>query len=278
MIVSVDASQIEARVNATLSGQRDQVEAFGAGRDVYSEFASRLYGYRVTKQMHSRERQVGKVAILSLGYGSGALTFLNMCRNKDVILTDHEAEKVVNLYRRRHPHIVRNWARAEKLILRRIQTGRAMRWGPLVVERHALRLPNDNRLHYCDLKRTIVKGKRQWQYMRAAMPRTLYGAKLVENACQALAFIHIMETALRIREITQGLLLPAHQVHDELIYVVEERHAEQVRKLVVEEISKSPAWMPDLPLAAEGHIGETYGDLNDRMAGKSAGFMQGVRQ
>ena len=92
------------------------------------------------------------------------------------------------------------------------------------------------------------------------MPHKIYGAKLVENVIQALAFIHIAEVAMRVKHMTEGLLIPAHQVHDELIYVVDENVAEQVRDLVVQEMSKSPVWMRDAPLAAEGHIGVTYGD------------------
>jgi len=84
---------------------------------------------------------------------------------------------------------------------------------------------------------------------------------LVENAIQALAFIHLKEVALRVKDMTSGLLLPCHQVHDELIYVVDERLAEMTRDLVVREMRKPPTWMPRAPLDAEGHIGPTYGDV-----------------
>ena len=65
---------------------------------------------------------------------------------------------------------------------------------------------------------------------------------------------------MRVKKMTDGLLIPVHQVHDELLYVVPENIAEQVRDLVVAEMAKAPIWLPDAPLAAEGHIGETYGD------------------
>jgi DNA polymerase I-like protein with 3'-5' exonuclease and polymerase domains len=59
---------------------------------------------------------------------------------------------------------------------------------------------------------------------------------------------------------TDRLLFPAHQVHDELIYVVPEHLAEKVRDIVVHEMAQPPRWLPNAPLAAEGHIGGTYGD------------------
>ena len=162
--------------------------------------------------------------ILSLGYGSGALTFLNMCRNQGVKqLTDREAEKIVNLYRRRHPHIVRNWERAGKAPAGDPNWPSA-KMKALVVEREALRLPNDNRLRYCDLERGIVKGKRSVavhargdvtdDLRRKAGRKRLPGAGLRTYHQDCFA-----------RPGIDAELLPAHQVHDELIYVVEERHA-----------------------------------------------------
>jgi DNA polymerase I-like protein with 3'-5' exonuclease and polymerase domains len=98
-------------------------------------------------------------------------------------------------------------------------------------------------------------------FKRADQPIHVYGAKLVENVIQALAFVHIMEVAKRVYEITQRLLFPAHQVHDELVYVVDEHLAEDVAELVRTEMSKPPEWMPKAPLAAAAKIGPSYGEL-----------------
>ena len=61
-----DLSNIEARMLAWLANQEDLLDAFAAGRDVYSEFASQIYGRPVTKA-DKLERYVGKTAILGLG-------------------------------------------------------------------------------------------------------------------------------------------------------------------------------------------------------------------
>ena len=187
--------------------------------------------------------------------------FQNMCRNKGgVHLKDHEAKNIVGLYRWRFPKIVANWGFASRRILPALQTGRRQKWGPLSVEHQALRLPDGNRLNYRELGQTLVDGRLEWHFKRQGKPQRIYGAKLVENVCQALAFIQIMEAALRVRELTRGLLLPAHQVHDELVYVVDKKLGEMVREVVVQEMERTPLWMPGLPLAAEGKLGPTYGD------------------
>jgi DNA polymerase len=264
VVVSVDASQIEARLNAVLSGEDWLVESFRQKRDVYCEFASLIYGRPIIKQLDKTERFIGKTAILSLGYGSSWPVFQAMCRNKgDVILSDSMAATAVEIYRSRCRRIVEYWRYADRTIIPIIAAGdKEFQWGPLKVRRQALILPNGNQLRYDDLLHQYDedKGRHQWSYSRGDMRQTLYGAKVVENECQSLAFVHIAEVAMRVMKMTEGLLWPAHQIHDELVYVVPENLAETVVDIVVEEMSKPPKWLPDAPLAAEGNIGPSYGE------------------
>jgi DNA polymerase I-like protein with 3'-5' exonuclease and polymerase domains len=58
-------------VLAWLAGQDDVVKAFAEGRDVYSEFATKIYNKPISKE-NPIERFVGKTCILGLGYGTGA--------------------------------------------------------------------------------------------------------------------------------------------------------------------------------------------------------------
>jgi hypothetical protein len=260
LVVSVDASQIEARINATLSNETQLVERFRAGEDVYAWFAEKIYGYPVDKQRNKIERFVGKTGILSLGYGSSWEVFQSMCFNLNKVkLTDSEATSIVFLYRQNFKEIVKNWHYANDLVLPMIAQGGEIYWGPGMTEKYALALPNENRLRYRDLRQDQdTDGRWQWRYMRGNRMKRIYGAKLTENLVQALAFIHISEVAMRVKHITEGQLYPAHQVHDELLYVVDENMAELVRDVVVQEMAKPPVWMPDAPLAAEGNFGHTY--------------------
>lgn len=61
-IVHRDSSQIEARMVAFLAGCGDLLDAFAAGRDVYSEFATGVYGRPVTKA-NVQDRFVGKTCV-----------------------------------------------------------------------------------------------------------------------------------------------------------------------------------------------------------------------
>ena len=286
LVVAVDASQIEARINATMAGESKLINAFAGTKgeivgledttDVYAWFAGYIYRDlgKITKENHPNERFVGKTAILSLGYGSSWSVFQAMCRNQgNVTLTDSQAMSVVMIYRSMFKQIRANWRHAQNVVIPLLMNSQASdvatelgfgsyepTWGPVKIVRQALILPNGNQLRYADLRLELIDGKFEFRYKRGNMEQKIYGAKLVENVVQALAFVHIMEVAKRVKKLTHGSLLPVHQVHDELIYIVDEKDADWVSQLVTHEMSRSPEWMPTVPLAAEAHIGKTYFD------------------
>lgn len=262
LVVSGDASQIEARLNATISGQWDLVEAFRQKRDVYSEFASSVFGFPCNKTDTPNERFVGKTGILSLGYGSSWPVFQGMVRVQSggqVILTDGDAANVVGVYKRKHDQIVKNWDNAADIIYAMTKRDASGWFCGCEVRFEELILPNGMRLRYHNLRREMIDGRSKWVYDFGRMKKYLYGSKLIENICQALAFVHIMQADLRIKRATQGLLNLALQVHDELIYVVPEHLAQPVLDLTIQEISRVPDWLPAIPLAAEGSFGISYG-------------------
>jgi DNA polymerase bacteriophage-type len=100
MVINCDSSQIEARVLAWLAGQDDVVKAFAEGRDVYSEFATKIYKKPISKA-NPIERFVGKTCILGLGYGTGALKLQHTLKTQPpgAVVTEDEAKEFVSIYR-----------------------------------------------------------------------------------------------------------------------------------------------------------------------------------
>ena len=115
-VVSGDASQIEARIVAWICGCQKLVDRFAAGDDVYSWFASSVYGYPVSKET-PRERFLGKQSILGLGYNMGAPRFENTVRimsGGEVTVDEREAKRVVDFYRAEFPEIPANVEEARR--------------------------------------------------------------------------------------------------------------------------------------------------------------------
>jgi len=93
-IVAADFSQIEARVTAWLSGQSNVLDTFlladrKLGPDIYIAEAAGIY--RVPPASIGKDddrRQVGKVAILSMGFAGGAMALMSMAANYQLDMAD----------------------------------------------------------------------------------------------------------------------------------------------------------------------------------------------
>ena len=259
-VVAVDASQIEARIAAWFCGATDMTNAFANKEDVYSSFASKVFGREINKKDNPVERFIGKTAVLGLQYGLGWSKFQKTVAmqskaqvKQEVILSDAEAAKVIETYRTTYHPIPKMWSRLNNLIPR--MTGDCYEEvGPIVFLKGQIKLPSGLFLNYHELQNKDG----QWWFTYGGKPKYLYGGKMLENIVQALARICVMDAAVRVRKrIGQQLHL---QVHDELVYVVPESIAEQVKQVVYEEMCRRPQWGVDIPLDAEGDIGPSYGD------------------
>jgi hypothetical protein len=263
--VGVDSSQIEARLAAWFCGAHDMVSAFANKEDVYSSFAADVFGYEVNKKSHPVERFVGKTGILGLQYGLGWPKFQSTVAlqskaqlGEEVLLSDAEASKVVETYRRRYFQIPRMWNVLNALIPR-MCGGLWHELGPVAFMRHAVRLPSGLHLHYHNLQNKDG----QWWFEYGGKPKYLYGGKMLENIVQALARICVMDAAVRVRRRLEKLGIPVWlnlQVHDELVYVVPDAFVEMVTAIVMEEMNRRPKWAPDVPLDAEFGVGQSFGD------------------
>lgn len=75
-VVAVDSAQIEARGVAWMAEHHDMVQAFANGEDIYSSFASKIYGRPVDRKKNIEDEVPGfiaKVCVLGLGYSQGGV-------------------------------------------------------------------------------------------------------------------------------------------------------------------------------------------------------------
>lgn len=260
-VVACDASQIEARIAGWFCGAVDLTNAFANKEDVYSSFASRVFGYEVKKKTHPVERFIGKTAVLGLQYGLGWQKFQKTVAmqskaqvGQEVKLDDMEATRVIQTYRNTYSQIPQMWRTLDALIPQMTSRSCSVPLGPLVFEYQRVRLPSGLYLNYHDLQNKDG----QWWFTYGGKPKYLYGGKMLENIVQALARICVMDAAVRVRKrIGQQLHL---QVHDELVYVVEDQIADSVLRVVHEEMCTRPKWGVDIPLDAEGDVAPSYGE------------------
>jgi hypothetical protein len=197
------------------------VEQFAKNDDVYASFAELVFNVGpINKKTHPTERFVGKTGILSLGYSSSWPVFQNMVRNLSknspggpINLGDVPAMHVVETYRQTYQEVPRLWRFCNDKIIPFMASAPPDQWmqlGPCWVGFQVIVLPNGNRLNYRNLRfETGVDGEMgEWWYDHGNRHYKLYGAKVVENVTQALAFVLIMEADRRIKHRSNGLAAP----------------------------------------------------------------------
>ena len=260
-LIDADSSQIEARIVAWLSNQNDLVKAFERKEDVYKIMASSIYN-KTEDEIDSGERFVGKTTILGAGYGMGATKFGIQLRTFGVEIPDAEAARVIEVYRSRYPFIPRLWQEAGSA-LEALRTKKTCQVGhqaqALTVTEHGFLLPSGLFLNYADLQRD---NDGQYSYASRRGRIKIYGGKVVENVCQALARCVIGEQMLRIAKRYKVVLT----VHDAVMAVVPEDETKSAMLYIDECMKWRPKWAQELPLACELGVGKSYGDCSKKKA------------
>lgn len=108
-----DFSAIEARVLFYLAGETEALQLLERGDCIYCDMATSIYGYACNKKEHPDERQLGKQAILGLGFSMGGAKFVETCVKYDIPITDKLAEHVVKAYRKKYPKVGQFWTDQE---------------------------------------------------------------------------------------------------------------------------------------------------------------------
>jgi DNA polymerase len=254
VLIDADSSQIEARIVAWLSGQQDLVDAFERKEDVYKIMASAIYG-KVEKEIDSGERFVGKTTILGAGYGMGHTKFGIQLKTFGVEIADEEASRIINVYRQTYPHIPKLWKEANSS-LDALRQGKTTTIGhqpqAISVTKSGFLLPSGLFLNYADLQ----EDDEGYTYKSRRGRIKIYGGKVVENVCQALARCVIGEQMLKISRKYKVALT----VHDAVMAVVKEEEKDEALAYVEECMNYRPSWAQTLPLACEIGVGKSYGE------------------
>lgn len=262
MLIDCDSSQIEARTLAWLAGQDDLVEAFDRGEDVYKIMASAIYGVPV-EEVTDDQRFVGKTTILGCGYGMGHVKFRSQLLTFGVDIPESECRRIITVYRQTYPKIPKLWEQAGRALqaLMSQRTAPLGREGVVTVDLLGIRLPNGMYLRYPNLRIEVNKTTRAEEVVydtkkgRATIPTRIYGAKTVENLCQALARIVIGEQTLMVARRLPVVMT----VHDAVGALTPIDKADENRKFVEDCMRIRPKWALGLPLNCESKIGASYG-------------------
>lgn len=272
-VLWTDSSNIEPRVLAWFSKEKTMLEAFIKGEDIYCKFGTKIYGRPITKA-DKKERFISKTAVLGLGYQMSSEKFRITLASPKVegqeptIISSKEALEIVSTYRKNVPNIVNMWHEIQRNVIPNLnKPPKSYRLGGVLPLAHnAICLPNGLRIRFPNLRLYIgdtynsrINGTEFTQWI-CGDRKKIYGGLVTENIIQSLARIVIFDQMVAIdkamQEVGGSVVL---NVHDEVVAVVPEEHAEAMLEKSINIMRTPPVWAKDLPLDAEGELGTAYG-------------------
>lgn len=225
LFFSADYSQIELRVMAHLSGDKNMIEAFREGYDIHAATAARIYKEKI-EDVSRDQRTKAKRANFGIIYG---ITVFGLAERLEI--SRDEAKQLIDGYFETFPEVQAYMEKAKEL---------AREHGYAETFFHRRRYLPDITSHNATV--------------RNFAERNAINAPIQGSAADIIkiAMVHIYER-FRHEGIKSKMIL---QVHDELNFSVLPEEKERVEKIVLEEMQN--AYPLQVPLVADSGWGENW--------------------
>lgn len=283
-----DYSSVEARALPwlTLDPEAEPLlDAFRNGDDIYIKTAAGIYGldeaqllaeYKAGDKVAYERRQVGKVAILALGFGGGAGALKKMARAYKVQLDDATAEYVKRMWRRANPWADRFWKALHRAACSAVRhPGETFEAGRISYLMSGTTLwcllPCGRIICYPEARVRVEDGKYgpqsvltaakgTWHPKKGAIggwPRhTLWHGILAENVTQAIC-ASLLRASLRLLDEWEWPVVM--DTHDEDLMEIDESEVDEADAALEAAMLADHGWNRGMPLAAETTGGVVYG-------------------
>ncbi|MEZ9140132.1 MULTISPECIES: DNA polymerase I [unclassified Shewanella] len=229
-VLAADYSQIELRIMAHLSQDEGLLTAFAENKDIHKATAAEVFGVHF-EEVTTEQRRRAKAVNFGLIYGMSAFGLA-----KQLDIPRKEAQTYIDTYFARYPGV-----------LKYMEDTRALAAEVGYVETHYGR-----RLYLPDIKdRNAMR--------RQAAERAAINAPMQGTAADIIkkAMINIDQW---IKNDTHGEITMMMQVHDELVFEVEEAQAESLKAKVCELMAQAATL--DVTLLAEAGLGDNWDEAH----------------
>lgn len=225
MLLDADYSQIELRVLAHITGDKNMLEAFTNNEDIHTTTASKVFGIavdEVTPLMRSRAKAVN----FGIVYGIGDFSL-----SKDIGVTKKEAKKYIEEY-------LDKYSSVKQYMSDTVAKGKEMGFVTTIFNR---------RRYLPELKSSNFN-------MRSFGERVAMNTPIQGSAADIIkiSMVHVY-TELKKRNLKSRLIL---QVHDELIVETEKSELEEVSALLKDCMENAVSLQ--VPLTVDVKYGDTW--------------------
>jgi len=223
LLVSADYSQVELRVLAQLAGEPVLHEIFVRGEDVHTATACQLYGV-APEELDAGMRSNAKMVNYGIVYG---LTDFGLADRLNIPRT--EAAEIISTYLERFPK-VREFI--ETTIAEATQAG------------HVTTLLG---------RRRQIPELKARNYQQRTLGERLAVNTVIQGSAADIIKVAMVNTDRALDGLETKLIL---QIHDELLFEGPPEETDQVREIVVREMTG--AWELDPPLVVDIGVGENW--------------------
>ncbi|MGR6860311.1 DNA polymerase I [Aliivibrio salmonicida] len=229
-ILAVDYSQIELRIMAHLSQDKALLEAFSAGKDIHSATAAEVKGVSI-EDVTSEDRRRAKAINFGLIYGMSAFGLA-----KQIGISRGEAQDYMNVYFERYPGVMQYMEETRLL----------------ATEQGYVETLYGRRLHLPEINaRNAIR--------RKAAERAAINAPMQGTAADIIKKAMILVDNW-IEAEGNGRVNLLMQVHDELVFEVQEDALEEVTQKVT--ALMEGAVTLDVPLIADSDFGDNWDEAH----------------
>lgn len=227
VLLDADYSQIELRILAHMSGDKNMQEGFANGMDIHTSTAAQVFDMPAD-MITSEMRRAAKAVNFGIVYGIGAFSL-----SKDIDVTVAEADRYIKNYLAKYPNVSR-------FMEKTVEDAKAKGYAETMYGR----------------RRTIPELKNSNKNIQAFGKRAAMNAPIQGTAADIIKIAMIkVYRRLAAENLEARLIL---QVHDELIIEVSEKDAERAAAVLGEEMRGATAL--DVPLTADVSKGKTWYD------------------
>lgn len=227
VFTDADYSQIELRVLAHISGDEQLIEAYRSDADIHRITASKVF-HTPFEEVTDLQRRNAKAVNFGIVYGISSFGL-----SQDLSITRKEASEYIEQYFATYPKV-------KEFLDGQVEKAKETGYVTTIYGR----------------KRPIPELKSSNFMQRSFGERVAMNSPIQGTAADIMkiAMIHVWEE-LRERKLSSRLIL---QIHDELLIETKREEAEEVARLLEEEMKK--AAKPEVSLEADVHTGENWYD------------------
>lgn len=228
-IITADYSQIELRILAQVSQDKEYIQAYNEGEDLHRLTASKIFN-KPLETVEKNDRNIAKTVNFGIAYGMWTFGLQKKLKTAGIEVTENEAEEIIKGFYEAYPGVAK--------YLRDISTEGLKN---LEVKNRAGRLMKFEKPEDEKAQKSIKRESKNLpiQSLCADMVKIAMGNLFLELEPKGVKFINT--------------------VHDELVFECTEAQAEEVKDIVETEMEKAGAlFLIDLPCIAEVTVSDTW--------------------